>query len=132
VLLTYCAIAFSYFGVAVGSEIKNKSSSAPAPAPALAHKTSAPVAEDPDKACLKAQDRRDGSPEEHLPRNPVILLVILFGIAFITPIIAATQSLLSAIIIGFGLWKAWAMNRAVKLEITGPHSVDQLAPAPTA
>jgi hypothetical protein len=124
VLLTYSAIAFSYFGVAVGSEIKNKSAAAPAPAPALSHKAAA--APETSKADAPT------SPEEKLPSNPVILLVMLFGFALITPIVAATQSILSAIIIGFGLWKAWAMNRAVQLEITGPHAVDQLASAPTA
>jgi hypothetical protein len=131
VLLTYSAIAFSYFGVGSGRcsaqafkalllPISKQGETAPAPAEAAStasEKTS-------------AIDR--SSSEEKVPSNPVMLAAFLLGFAFVTPIIAATQSILSAVIIGFGLWKAWSMNRAVQLEITGPHSVEQLAPAPAA
>jgi len=40
------------------------------------------------------------------------------------PILVATQSILSALITGFGLWEAWKINRGFPApEITGPHPV---------
>jgi len=133
VLLTYFAIAFSYFGVAVSGELGKRGAPAPAPAPALAHKAAADPSAVTSPAATDATDA-DPSVEgsEKVPRNPAVLLLMLFAFALAAPVAVATQSILSAVIIGFGLWKAWTMNRAVKLEITGPHPLDQLAPAQTA
>jgi hypothetical protein len=130
VLLTYSAIAFSYFGVGVAAAVHKHSG----PAPAISkHGRTAPApAEAAATASQKTSAIDRSSSEEKVPSNPVMLAAFLLGFAFVTPIIAATQSILSAVIIGFGLWKAWSMNRAVQLEITGPHSVEQLAPAPAA
>jgi hypothetical protein len=37
------------------------------------------------------------------------------------PVISATHSILSGLITVFGLWQAWSINRALKLQVTGPH-----------
>ena len=58
-------------------------------------------------------------------------LISLFVMSLQFPITAAKESILSALITGFGLWQAWVMNRPVNLEITGPHALAGTPPQST-
>ncbi len=49
--------------------------------------------------------------------------------AFIGPVLMATSSILGGVITFFGLMRAWQMNRAVHLEVTGPHLLASSGPA---
>src|SRR4030095_5130224 len=99
------------------SEVQKRSDTAAA----VSHniKSTPSAADTPAGGAADSQDPASSSSEKPLPNNPVLLVGLLLAFAFATPVLAATQSILSAIIIGFGLWKAWTMNRVVELEITG-------------
>ena len=48
------------------------------------------------------------------------------------PVLMATSSLFGGIIVFFGLLQAWQSNKAVRVEVTGPHALAPVAPvAPT-
>ena len=127
VVLTYSAISFSYFGVAITSQVQKRS----ATALAVSHnvKSTPSTADTPAGVTADSQEPDSSASGKSRPNNPVLLAGLLLAFAFATPVQAATQSILSAIIIGFGLWKAWTMNRAVELKITGPHALEPLPPA---
>ncbi len=59
-------------------------------------------------------------------------LLYLFGflISIPMPFLIITESPLTVLIIGLGLWQAWAQTKRVKLEITGPFHVQRPQPAP--
>jgi hypothetical protein len=47
--------------------------------------------------------------------------------AFIGPVVVATSSILGAVITFFGLLRAWQSNKAVQVQITGPHTLNPVA-----
>ena len=69
----------------------------------------------------------DGDGHDVSPVGTVIACIV--G-AFIAPVLAATESILGAIITFFGLMQAWQMNRRINLEITGPHALAPVAQIP--
>jgi hypothetical protein len=114
VVLTYCAIAFSFFGAAV-AEMRNKPAT-PIASGETAKDATAPAAVEAGPTAVEPS--ADASEQEiGLLAGVIALLVFAFSI----PVLSATQSILSLIITGFGLWQAWSMNRAANVEITGPH-----------
>jgi hypothetical protein len=126
VVLTYCAIAFSHFGVAVAAEIKDGKKDATATASVVkgASTSHVPAAtegkpsEDPASA-----EAESGAPKA-VRKSPLLAIPLLIATAFAMPILVATQSILSALITGFGLWEAWKINRRMpEPEITGPYAV---------
>ena len=62
----------------------------------------------------------DGDGHDVSPLGTAVACVI--G-AFVAPVLAATDSILGAIITFFGLMQAWQLNRKITLEITGPHAL---------
>ncbi len=57
----------------------------------------------------------------------VRLLVAVVINAYAIPFLEGAQNIIGLLIIGFGVWRAWQMNRPVRVEITGPHAI---VPAP--
>ena len=58
--------------------------------------------------------------------------ICVFG-AFAGAVLMASNSILSGIITFFGLLQAWQSNKAVQVEVTGPHALAPVAPvAPVA
>jgi len=62
-----------------------------------------------------------GDDETHLGILGKIFMVAFGAVA--GPVIAATHSLLGGVITIFGLMQAWKMNKAVVVNITGPHAL---------
>lgn len=60
---------------------------------------------------------------EHSASLALAIVFTAYGI----PFMQGADNILGLLIIGFGVWRAWRMNQAIKLDITGPHS---LAAAP--
>ena len=58
--------------------------------------------------------------------NAVIGLTLL---AYRLPFLGGLENFLGILIIAFGVFQAWQMNRGVTLEITGPHPLAPGAPA---
>lgn len=61
---------------------------------------------------------------EHSASLALAIVLTAYGI----PFMQGADNILGLLIIGFGVWRAWRMNQAIKVDITGPHS---LAAAPT-
>ncbi len=53
----------------------------------------------------------------------VVSIPFVLAIAFAAPFLGGVQNIMGIVIIGIALYEAWKMNRAVPLEITGPHRV---------
>ncbi len=66
----------------------------------------------------------------HEAANPTLatalgLIIIAYGI----PFLGGAQNILGILIIGFGVYQAWQLNRGIAIEITGPHPLAPGAPA---
>ncbi len=51
---------------------------------------------------------------------------LLLGIVFTgyaIPFLGGAENFMGILIIGFGVWRAWQMNRPIRLEVTGPHVI---------
>lgn len=57
----------------------------------------------------------------------VLGITLLIGITLISPFLAGVENIIGLLIIGFGVYQAWKMNRRIELEISGPH---RAAPQP--
>lgn len=52
-----------------------------------------------------------------------IALGAIFLLAAAAPFLAGASNIIGLLIIGFGLWNAWKVNRRIELVINGPYSV---------
>ena len=59
----------------------------------------------------------------------VVMFVILLAVMMVAPFLAGIQNVIGILIIGFGLYEAWKMNRRQAVVVTGPYRV---GPAPAA
>lgn len=50
-----------------------------------------------------------------------VALVMLFLFVCATPFLGGVQNIMGILIIGFGLYQAWTVNRRLQFVITGPH-----------
>ena len=65
-------------------------------------------------------------PDQHSPK-------LLFGLVvtgYAIPFLSGFENILGILIIGFGVWRAWQMNRPLRLEVTGPHAIATASGAP--
>jgi hypothetical protein len=116
VFLTYMAIASTYLPAVVQQIQKDvKSHDAKVHADTLAGKPAPPP-----------------SRLESLPKSVGFLLGIAFIFVFLAamPILVGFKSPIFLLIVGFGLWEAWKINRRRALAITGPLQVGA-APQPS-
>jgi hypothetical protein len=115
VFLTYMSISSTYLPVILKPFIEPEksgkaASSEPAPAQPEQAKTPAPV--------------------KGITLGGVLLgLGALFVICAAGPIVAGMQSPILLLIVGFGLWEAWKLNRRLPFTITGPLQVGRPRPA---
>jgi hypothetical protein len=59
-----------------------------------------------------------------------VAIVMLIGFIYALPFLAGAQNIMGLIIIGIGLYEAWAMNRRAPLVITGPYQLRPANPLP--
>lgn len=65
----------------------------------------------------------------------VLAWPISFGMGFVAPFMGGAGSILTILIIGFGLWSAWKLNRRELVHWSGPHRIvrpGETAPPPPA
>ena len=55
-------------------------------------------------------------------RSAGLLAAIVIN-AYAIPFLEGAQNIIGLLIIGFGVWRAWQMNRPVRVDITGPHAI---------
>lgn len=48
---------------------------------------------------------------------------VVLGLAYAAPFLSGAENLMGILIIGFGLWEAWRLNKRRKVSIDGPHKV---------
>jgi hypothetical protein len=57
------------------------------------------------------------------PLGALFAIVILIGFICALPFLAGIENILGIMILGFGLYEAWKLNRRTELSITGPHAI---------
>jgi len=119
VLLTYMAISAAYVPLAL-AELKTAHDAKEAGAPLSASaRTEAVHGMLPS---VKAAPAKAAAPVEKPTLAQLPLLLGIVVLAFLAlPIGVGISSPLSILIFGFGLYRAWAMNKATSIEVTGPH-----------
>lgn len=55
----------------------------------------------------------------------VLAIALLLAIACAAPFLAGLQNIIGLLIIGFGLYEAWKINRRTPLAISGPHAMSR-------
>lgn len=131
VFLTYMAIVSTYIPMIFKELTKENPArqEATVAAPAAPEKTAgAPaVVKGPgaEKGTAKASD-----PE--LTLGEFLLGVVgIFALAAAAPFLAGFENILGLLIIAFGLWQAWKLNRRPALQIVGPLTLGTAPPAPS-
>ncbi|HEY0158583.1 MAG TPA: hypothetical protein VGF28_14970 [Thermoanaerobaculia bacterium] len=62
---------------------------------------------------------------------PVLAYVVGFVISYAVPFMGGVENIIGLLIIGFGLFEAWKLNKRVDADMTGPYAVAPAAmPAP--
>ena len=113
ILLTYLAVVATDSSAVVSELRKEARSRADSAQTVAAPANDAPTAGVARKAVTGSQG----------PAAVVAALVVLLGIALVTPILIGVSSPLHLVIVGFALYEAWKMNRTPALTITGPYHV---------
>lgn len=121
IALTYMAISCSY----LPGLFKAWREEHPRPAATASAATSAPVAGAEAQAAaappVESADRAAAGPTAKPgPGNLLLGLGALLGLAAALPFLAGAQNILGILILGFGVFEAWKINRRPKLRITGP------------
>lgn len=132
IFLTYMAIVSTYIPLmfqeldkeqAAGTEREEPVQQAAAGSPA-----SDPV------ALTATADGKAAVEEEEVTAGQFFLAVgAVLAVAAALPFLAGFENVLGLLIIGFGLWQAWKLNKRATLEISGPFQVGKVpepSPAP--
>lgn len=62
--------------------------------------------------------------------SPIIAIIALVGLTLALPILVAFGGgVISLLIVGFGVWEAWRVNKRIAIDITGPHELATQAPS---
>jgi hypothetical protein len=121
IFLTYMAIVSTYLP-AIFHQIGERQSRAKAAATAPAQAGGAATV--PGQPVNPAQP----PPRQHVGFGSAMLglgAILLF--AAVIPFLAGAKNLIGLLIIGFGLWEAWKLNRRTELAISGPFRVGAAA-----
>ena len=62
----------------------------------------------------------------------LLMLVIAFAIAAAAPFLAGAENIIGLLIIAFGLFEAWKINKRAEVTMTGPFSVAPVTAPPAA
>ncbi|HEV7668727.1 MAG TPA: hypothetical protein VGS22_09400 [Thermoanaerobaculia bacterium] len=120
--LTYMAIVSTYIPLLI-NEIKGQMESKPAVvAPAVTSSGSA-AAHGAGKAKTSEPGSKkptEDSSEEMTFGKAVVGVLAIFALAAAVPFLAGFENILGLVIIAFGLWEAWKLNKRPAIAILGP------------
>ena len=68
-------------------------------------------------------------PDEPTLLGALFAMVIIVGFICAIPFLSGIQNILGILILGFGLYEAWKLNRRIPLVVTGPHAIVSAQPA---
>jgi hypothetical protein len=129
VALTYVAIVSTYVPF-IFEEIRKMEVSESATATPTADATVGAPAE--TAVVPVAAGESTGPVEEEITAGGAVVALALFGLFVLAlPFLGGIQNILGILIIGFGLYQAWQINRAHPLAIEGPFQVGESVPPPT-
>ena len=111
VLLTYTAIVTTYIPT-IFKDMKAYATSSGQTA------TSSATPSNPSSDAAASSPRKAPHPLKML-----IAFAFLFAIACAVPFLAGIKNILGLIIIGFGLYQAWKLNKRMRFQISGPFSL---------
>jgi hypothetical protein len=128
VVLTYLSIASNYTPDII-KEMRKSEAQQDAPA-APANFATTPL--DPTApATIPPVTTAPTSPDAETTSQPLPLLLAL-PIAFIfslaVPFLSGLSNIIGLLIIAFGLWQAWSMNKRVPIEVSGPFNTGSAPP----
>jgi hypothetical protein len=139
IFLTYMAIVSTYIPLMVKSLAEDAESketaavSAPAPTQAGLQPAAARAGAAAPSGNAGAEAPPATAAEEGFTFGQALLAIVaLFAFAAALPFLAGFENILGLLIIGFGLWEAWRMNKRAKLEILGPYTAGAAPPEPPA
>jgi hypothetical protein len=159
IFLTYASISLSYAVFFVASHIENAgeladrrapvAASAPSAASQPASQSDAPASQPGEAASSTDEDAppawlKSLLPTSDDPNHPfegksggeialsILALLALMGLFVLSlPIIVGVESPIAFLIVGFGVYTAWKINRRVPLNISGPYQIAaQKPPSP--
>jgi hypothetical protein len=125
--LTYFAVGLAYLPIAMKDSSSGSSKvTADSTADAKADSATNAVAPATDSTSTPGVQASDGT-ETRKPMSIIVGIAILFGLALALPVMIIVGSmpsgLISALIIGFGVMRAWQMTAAPNLAFAGPLKV---------
>lgn len=116
VALTYIAIVSTYVPLLI-NEFKN----------------SPPAAENSEAGEVVGETQATSATVDSIPADAdaqpigvgrfILGWAIIFAFAMALPFLAGLQNIIGLLIIGFGLWEAWRVNKRLQLEISGPYPI---------
>ncbi len=62
----------------------------------------------------------------------IAFVVFVSALAYVAPFLGGFENIIGLLIIGFGVWEAWKINRRIKPAIAGPFRVGASSPSPAA
>ncbi len=65
----------------------------------------------------------DEMASENTALSSIGFWIVVALLSFVVPFLSGFQNIIGILIIGFGLWQAWQMNRKQPFEVTGPFQV---------
>ena len=132
-ILTYVSIASTYVPLALRelrthpemahskpAIVQNAGTHATRAVPAINQPSTAPSTPESSASSEKAPSRLKSLPA---PLRFAAAMVMLVGIALALPILAGASNLIGILIIAFGVWQAWVLNRRLTIKVTGPHPI---------
>ena len=120
--LTYCAIVTTYVPFVIEGFVEAAAAEEEAELPAEVD----PLANESTADVTAAPPAEVTAPADEDPASALAVLLafaLVFAIAFVAPFLAGFENIMGILIIGFGVYQAWKMNKRVDLEITGPHAL---------
>jgi hypothetical protein len=86
----------------------------------------------PAAVAVPAGDAKPAEAQWAGPGLFLVAMVFIMLVACAAPFLAGIQNVVGILIIGFGLFEAWKMNKRQAVTITGPHVVGAARPVPVA
>ncbi len=81
------------------------------------------LAEDSEPAAIPRAEPEAAEELEAIEMPGVVFWIFVVVFAFVAPFLAGFENILGILIIGFGLWQAWQLNRKRPFEVSGPFQV---------
>lgn len=136
VVITYIAICLNYAPDIVKGLMQQYKEHHPAKVAAAT-----PATTSPQSGATLAKPSTDAPPANpgDAPKAPVgagraagalvVLTAIIIALCLAAPVLMGFRNFIGLLIIAFALWEAWKINKAVRIDFTGPHSLEPGMPA---